>query len=319
MTACRAVQYKRGKAVNTAITKTESKKITTADVYAYAVIIAVALLLAFNYQLFIVKNGFAPAGLNGIATMVQHKTGFSIGYMSLLINVPLCVLAYFLVDKVFAKRSLVFCLVYSFAFLYIQKIGFESFQYDARGHDTVFPVILSGVISGFVYGVCFRNNASTGGTDIVSKYISKKKPSINFFWVTFILNSIVAFVSFFVYAEPDAQQNLVYDYKPVCLCVLYCFISSYIGNYIIKGTKTACKFTVITSHPDEITQDILTNLKHGSTQISAVGSFSRDQKAVLICVINKHEIIDFNNILKKYDDTFSFSETVNEIYGNFKR
>ncbi len=286
---------------------------------SYLLIVLVALLLAFNYQLFIVKNGFAPAGLNGIATMIQYKTGFSIGYMSLLINIPLCILAYFLVDKQFAKRSLVFCLVYSFSFLYLQNIGLTAFQYDAQGHDTVFPVIISGVISGFVYGICMRNNASTGGTDIVSKYISKKRPHMNFFWVTFFLNTVVAISSFFVYAKPDASGALVYDYKPVCLCILYCFISSFLGSYIIKGTKTACKFTVITTHPEEITNEIKSTLKHGSTEISAIGSYSHENKTVLICVVNKHQIFDFNSILKKYDNTFAFSETVNETVGNFKQ
>ena len=63
-----------------------------------------AVLLAFVYYVFIVTNGFAPAGLNGIATMIQYKTGFSISYMSLLINIPLSVLAYFLVQKDFAKN-----------------------------------------------------------------------------------------------------------------------------------------------------------------------------------------------------------------------
>ncbi len=224
--------------------------------WSYIFILLAAVLLSFNYQLFIVNNGFAPAGLNGIATMIQYKTGFSIGYMSLIINIPLCVLAYFLVDRTFAKRSLVFCLTYSLVFLFLQRLGLEQFQYNAHGHDTVFPVLLSGVLSGVVYGVCFRQNASTGGTDIVSKYISKKKRELNFFWVTFTLNAVVAIISFFVYATKDAAGNMIYDYKPVCLCVLYCFISSFIGNYIIKGTKTACKFTVITAHPDEITADI---------------------------------------------------------------
>ena len=78
--------------------------------WSYLCIIMAAVLLSFNYQLFIVNNGFAPAGLNGIATMIQYKTGFSIGYMSLIINIPLCVVAYFLVDRTVAKRSLVFCL-----------------------------------------------------------------------------------------------------------------------------------------------------------------------------------------------------------------
>ena len=63
------------------------------------------VVLGFTYQLFIVENNFAPAGLNGIATMVQYKTGFSIGYMSLLINAPLCVLAFSFVAKAFAKRT----------------------------------------------------------------------------------------------------------------------------------------------------------------------------------------------------------------------
>ncbi|MBR6633075.1 MAG: YitT family protein [Clostridia bacterium] len=286
---------------------------------SYVKIIAVALLLALNYQLFIVINSFAPAGLNGIATMVQYKTGFSIGYMSLIINIPLCILAYYLIDRMFAKRSLVFCLVYSFSYIYFQEIGFEAFQYNANGHDTIFPVILSGVISGFVYGICFRNNASTGGTDIVSKYISKKNPYLEFFWVTFTLNTIVAICSFFVYATPDGEGGLTYDYKPVCLCILYCFISSYIGSYIIKGSKSACKFTVITSHADEISKDIMENLRHGTTQINAMGSYSHGEKQMLICVVNKHQIVDFKNILKKYPDTFSFFENVNETYGNFKR
>ena len=285
----------------------------------YVEIMMVAVLLALNYQLFIVENGFAPAGLNGIATMVQYKTGFSIGYMSLLINIPLCVLAFFFVEHRFAARSLCFCLTYSLAFLAVQNMGLSAIQYVTEGHDTIYPVILSGVISGFVYGVCFRMNASTGGTDILSKYISKQKPELNFFWVTFILNAFVAAISFFVYAQVGETGNLIFDYKPVCLCVLYCFISSFIGSYIIKGTKSACKFTIITSHADEITNEILTTLRHSSTKISAVGSFSNSEKSVLLCVINKHQIIDLQNILSKYDDTFSFTETVNETYGNFKR
>lgn len=298
--------------------KNDGKEIIKSGI-TYIAVIAIAVLLAFNYQLFIVENGFAPAGINGIATMVQYKTGFSIGYMSLIINIPLCVAAFFLVDRKFAKRSFVFCITYSFVFLYLQKLGFDEFQYVTGGHDTIFPVVLSGVISGFVYGVCFRTNSSTGGTDIVSKYISKKRPELNFFWVTFILNAIVAAVSFFVYAKPAENGSLIYDYKPVCLCVMYCFISSFVGSYIIKGTKTACKFTIITTHPEEITAEISKTLRHSSTEISALGSFSHDQKAVLLCVINRHQIIDLKNILKKYDNTFSFAETVNETYGNFKQ
>lgn len=288
-------------------------------ILTYLSVFLVAVLLAFNYQLFIVENDFAPAGLNGIATMVQYKTGFSIGYMSLIINVPLCLLAYFLLNKGFAIRSFLFCLTYSLAFLLLQRIGLTQFQYDASGHDTIFPVLLSGVISGFVHGTSFRMNSSTGGTDIVSRYISFKRPGLNFFWINFILNTCVAIVSFFVYTRIDASGMIVYDYKPVCLCILYCFISSFIGNFIIRGTKNAYKFTIITAHPNEIMERISVELKHSSTYVTAYGSYSHERNTMLICVINKHQLVEIKDILKRYDKTFSFYETVNETYGNFKR
>lgn len=286
---------------------------------AYLFIIAAAVLLAFTYQLFIVKNNFAPAGINGIATMIQYKTGFSIGYMSLIINVPLCLLAYFFVNRDFAKKSLLFCIVYSFVYLGLQKIDFTSFQYDAGGHDTIYPVIISGTLGGLVYGICARHNASTGGTDIVSKYISIKKPYLNFFWITLILNAIVAIISFFVYAKPDTTGAVSYDYKPVCLCIIYCFISTFLGNVIIQGSKQAYKFTVITTHADEISDEILHTLHHGATKLSAVGAYKNQEKDVLICVVNKHQIVDFQNILEKYDNTFSFVENVGNTFGNFAK
>ncbi len=289
------------------------------NVSDYLFVILAAILLAFTYQLFIVKNDFAPAGINGIATMIQYKTGFSIGYMSLIINVPLCIVAYFFVNRDFAKKSLLFCLVYSFVYLSLQQMNFTDFQYDAGGHDTIYPVIISGTLGGLVYGICARHNASTGGTDIVSKYISIKKPYLNFFWITLTLNAFVAIVSFFVYAKPDAAGSMSYDYKPVCLCIIYCFMSTFLGNVIIQGSKQAYKFTVITTHADKISSEVLQTLHHGATKLNAVGAYKNQEKDVLICVVNKHQIVDFQDILKKYDNTFSFVENVGNTFGNFAK
>ena len=282
-------------------------------IISYTLIIFAALILAFNYYIFIIKNNFAPAGLNGIAVMIQYKTGFSISYMSLLINIPLCIAAFFMVNKRYAIRTFTFVLVYSIAYLFLQNHNFSFLQYNAGGHDTIFPCIISGTITGIVSGICLKFHSSTGGTEIVSKYINKIKPSANFFLVYTILNAVVAIVSLFVYSEDVA------NYKPVALCLTYCFISGFVGNYVIKGTKTAYKFTIITTHPNEITKEIMQNIKHGITKISANGVFTNDEKALLICVVNKHQLIDVKNIIDQYDNTFSFCETVNETFGNFKK
>ena len=280
--------------------------------FSYFQIIFCAIVLAFVYYIFIVKNNFAPAGLNGIATMIQYKTGFSISYMSLLINIPLSAFAYFFVKKDFAVKTLLFSVVYSVAFLLLQNSGLTFIQYNALGHDTIYPVILSGVVSGCVYGICFKSGASTGGTDVLSRYINKVRPDTNFFMVTFILNGVVAVSSVFVYSEGAL------NYKPMALCILYCFISNFVGNLMLKSTKTAYKFTVITTHKDEFVEEITQKLHHGCTEIDAIGTYTGAKRSVLICIINKHQLNDFQKIVSKYDNTFSYFEVVNETYGNFK-
>ena len=162
----------------------------------YVFIMLIGVLFALGYILFVVPNNFAPAGINGIAVMIQYKLRFSVGYMSLIINVPLCVVAFIFLNRKFAIRTFVFCIVYSVAYLVFQKTGiFDKFQYNAGGVDTIYPVLIAGLISGFSYGCLFRLNSSSGGTDVVAKFVSKKKPFLNFFWVTFAINAVVAFAS----------------------------------------------------------------------------------------------------------------------------
>ena len=48
-------------------------------IWTYGVIMAVAFAAAVNYELFVFPNQFAPSGLNGICTMIQHISGFSVG------------------------------------------------------------------------------------------------------------------------------------------------------------------------------------------------------------------------------------------------
>lgn len=299
---------------------TDMFKFKKNEVLNYVGIALLAMVHAVCYNLFIIENKFAPAGLNGIAVMIQYALNdYSLlGYMSLLINVPLCVFSFFTTDRQFAMKTGFFVVVYSVAYLALQAVDTSGIRYNAAGNDTIYPIIIAGTIGGFVYAGCFRLNSSTGGTDIVSKYISKKKPELNFFWVTFVLNAAVAVASLFVYAEKGADGKYDYSWKPVCQCLLYCFLSSFISNLLIKGGKSAYKFLIITSHAEEIDYEIVHTLKHSATKIVGTGVYSNLEKDVIVCVINKHQIMDFQNILKKYDDTFAFVETVNETIGNFK-
>ena len=106
------------------------KRIRKTKFADYAIIAAMAVLMALNYDLFVVRNKFAPSGLNGVATMIDYLTGgkLNLAYMSLVINVPLCVLAYFFAEKDFALKTLAASLVSSAFFVIMMKTCFMYFS-----------------------------------------------------------------------------------------------------------------------------------------------------------------------------------------------
>ena len=159
------------------------------------------------------------------------------------------------------------------------------------------------------YSVAIRLGASTGGMDIVGSIVSYKNPELSLMWVVFGINLAVAFFSFFAYGM---------DYVPVILCIIYSFVTSRVGDFILKGARSASKFEIITSHPEELSQTLMTKLKHGCTVIPAKGMYSHTDKSLLICVVNRRQTAEFGRIIKEFKDTFVIMSPVARTYGNFK-
>ena len=100
---------------------------TWKKVITYLVIVVIALVAALNYEIFVFRNQFAPAGLNGICTMIQHVGGISMGYLSMIINIPLALLVYFMISKPLAIRSMVYVGTFSVALLVLDKVDLSAF------------------------------------------------------------------------------------------------------------------------------------------------------------------------------------------------
>lgn len=276
----------------------------------YGVIVVSAFLCALNYQLFIFPNQFAPAGLNGICTMIQEVTGFSLGYMSLIINVPLAVLVYFLVSKVLAVRSMVYVLTFSVALLVLDGVDLSAFVYATEsGTSTIMGPLVAGIIYGTCYSVLVRTNTYSGGTDFVAAIIHKYHPEKSIFYQIFAINAVVALASYFVY-----------DYKiePVIMCILYSFTSSTVSDQMIKSGRSAVRFEIITEHPAEIADAIIHQLRHSATLLPGKGMYKGKETNILICVVNRTQVAALSAIVRSYPHTFAVVSQVQEVMGNFK-
>lgn len=281
------------------------KKILT-----YGAILLLAAVCALNYQILVFPNRFAPAGLNGICTMFQYLTGISMGYLSLLINLPLAILVYRRVSRVLAIRSMVFVLTFSLLLPILQKVDLSRFAYETEnGTSRILGPLVAGIINGAVYSLLIRGCAYTGGTDYVASLIHKDHPEQNFFWITFSLNVIVAFVSYFVYD---------FQIEPVILCIIYCFMSSTVSDRMIKSLRGAIRFEIVTDDPDALYRDIQAQTHHSATLLPGKGMYLGQEVGVLICIINKTQIAVLSDIVRSYPNSFAVMSNVSQVVGNFK-
>ncbi len=279
-------------------------------IWDYTVIVVSASLLALSYQIFIFPNDFAPAGIPGLATIIQHLFGFKVGYMTILVNIPLVLIVFRMIDHAYALRSAVFSATLSLMLLALDYVDLSQFIYHTEnGTSTILAPIAGGVVSGFCYGVVMRRNGSTGGTDLVAAIYHHYRPEQNMLWIIFAINAVVAALSYFVF-----------DFKiePVILCILYCFLSSKVSDGMLKGFKEAVKFEIVTDRPEELAKALMVSLGHGVTEIPAVGGFTHSNKTLLICVVNKRQIVQFQRIIQKFPGSFAYLSSVKETLGNFK-
>lgn len=279
-------------------------------VWTYLVIAAVAMVAAVSYELFVFPNQFAPSGINGICTMIQYVTGVSVGYLSLLINVPLALIVFFRVSKPMAVRSMVYVVVFSVGLLILDKIDLSMFAYSTEnGTSKILGPLTAGIIMGFCYSILIKASAYTGGTDFISAIIHNRHPEKSVFGLTFTMNAIVAIGSYFVYD---------YQMEPVLLCILYSFASTNMADRFLKNGRSAVRFEIVTNNPQEICNEIINGLHHSATLLPAKGMYSGKDTNIVMCVVNKTQVAALAAIVKKYPGSFAMMGQVNEVMGNFR-
>ena len=278
---------------------------------SYLVVVGLALACALNYQLFVFPNRFAPAGLNGLCTMIQYLFHISVGYMSLLINIPLAIWAMVKVSRTMAVRSMVYVVAFSLALILLQRVDLSRFAYEtANGTSKILGPLVAGVINGASYSILARCGANSGGMDFVAAVVHKKHPEMGFFWIIFLINAIVAGCSYFVYG---------YQVEPVILYILYSFMSSTVSDRVVRGRRSAVRCEIITDCPEEISEAIITRMHHTATLVPARGMYSNKETHVLLCIVNRNQIPELAELLEEYPHTFAVLSGVSDVIGNFKR
>jgi len=278
------------------------------------VAVCAGIIVGTAYHFFQNSNGFAPGGVGGLATITHHLLKNKISWSILMVsfNLPIFILVSILINKKLGFMLSVYLVVQSFIPKLYDLLGMNPYSLanNAEDFNIVFACIATGVISGFGFSIMLRHFGASGGTYGISALIKRFKPDLNIAYVSFIMDASVVFIAFFVYGM---------KVTPVICTLLNLFIANILVDNGLSGIKNGYKFEIVTTHPNEISDELMKTLKHGVTEIKVHGMYSDTDRYMLVCIINKRQIGEMMKIIKKYPDTFASFEKVNEVFGNFKR
>jgi len=285
------------------------KKILT-----YLYIALSGFLSALGYQLFVIPNKFASAGIGGICSMIQYAFDINVGYMTLLLNIPLAIAVYFLVSKALSVRAFIYTIFFS-GFMVVFEYDFmqpllQPLMLKPGSTGQIIGPIMAGIIIGYSNSQMLRIGSSQGGMYYVSTLIRKYKPHVDFFWISFALNVVVAASSYFVIDN---------GIEPVIMCIMYVFTGNMVSSMLAKQSHRAVRFEIVTQHAKEISQDIIEKMHHSATLTHGVGIYKGEETDILVCIVNTTQTTALTKILNQYNHTFAAVSYVDEVLGNFKR
>lgn len=209
---------------------------------------------------------------------------------------------------VFLNRSLAvkstFVVTLNSAFLVLfRQTNFITYAPTER----IYAAIAGGFLAGICLAIALKAGGSFGGTDIFGIAIQRKFSTTNVAYFIMMLDSISVFASFFVYKS---------GLTPIILALITMFIQSKVCDMIAHGTHSAIRFEVVTSKPEELAEAIINEIHRGVTKLDAVGMYTHEKNAVLVCILRPRQVTAFRKLVKRIDPSaFAYLSQTSEVVG----
>ncbi|WFD10640.1 YitT family protein [Tepidibacter hydrothermalis] len=268
----------------------------------YILITVGCALMAVSIDLFLAPHTIAPGGVTGLAIVIKKITGISVSVTNLVINVPLFIAGVIVLGKAFGAKTGYATLALSF---FIELVSKASQGYIPT-NDMLLSTIYGGLITGVGIGLVFKSGGTTGGTDLAGAMLNKYFPNISIPKLMMCIDLCIVALAGFVNKNVETS--------------LYSIIALYIlvkmADFIIEGMGYSKAFFVISSKPDEISDEIMQNLGRGVTSLNGKGMYTKEEKNILWVVVDRTQEVKLKDIVKDVDENaFIMVANVHEVLG----
>lgn len=256
------------------------------DVKDFSFIAAGALFQALAMRLFLVPANLVSGGVSGLSQVINYYTGFPIGLMVFLGNVPLFLLGWrHLGGMRFAIRT-AFAVI---AFSLFTDLSVYFLPANGLTSDLVLNTLYGGVVSGIGYGLVYRGRGTSGGSDILARILNHWR-GISISQSYLITDSLVILLAGLSFSWENALYALV---------ILY--ISGVAAEAITEGANVVRTALIVTSNPEAVTRVILHDMERGVTELHGRGAYTGEPRTVLYCVVSRSEIPQIKALVREAD------------------
>lgn len=288
--------------INTIYMKTLLNRSFIKQIKSFIMIAVASVFYGMGIALFLDPNNLASGGLSGISIIINRVTGIETGTMIFLLNIPIMIIGWWKFGGKFMLSTI---------FAIIMTSGFINYfsLFEKATDDQFLAAVTGGALVAVSIGIIFRAGATTGGTDIIVRLIKLKYKHMKTGGVFLILDMLVVAASLLVFKN---IESALYAAVAVMVC-------SYTMDLVLYGLDEAKLFYVISRSGEketEIVKELLLKLEVGATYLEAAGTYSGEQRRVILCAVRKQQLPAAKEIVRGIDDeAFMIVTSANEILG----
>ncbi len=257
-------------------------------------------LFGLGIYTFALNAHFATGGLTGISLIINFMTGWPIGTLSILLNLPIILATARTLGSTFIVKS-VWGIIILTVFLDVIYPHIPTYS-----GDPFLACIFAGILSGAGLSFFYMRASSSGGLDFIITSVRKKRPQFSIGRLALIINIIIIVGGSFVFGSIDA----------VLYGVIFTFAQTMSIDRILYGLGSGKMALIVTDHAQKIADSISLVTRRGSTIFPATGSYTGKKREVLMCVCGKSQIYKIRFIARTVDPgSIVIITEANEILG----
>ena len=260
------------------------------------------LIMTTGTIFFNIPLKIAAGGVTGFAQVIHYYLpNMNIGLTMGVLNIILLLVGYMVIGKEFGLYTIIGAASYSgFMTIFDALIDIK----EPILGDNLANLILGAVLVGLGLAIVFRQNASTGGTDVLAKILESK------------LGVSVSKGMLIVDAFVIAMAGLTFGLQSGIYAFMSLYITTWVLDNTIAGFNSKIQMVIVSKEIENINNFIHKEINRGTTFYNARGGYTKKEQNVLVSIVDTKQYIKIRNYIDSIDDdAFVYITNINEVIG----